>query len=70
MSYPRNVLPIRNLECFPVSSHRVTTGGIAMEIKHIHPDYTNDQERLDRLKTLTLTCLEQLKGTRKPGRTA
>ena len=70
MKIRANVIPIQRKESFASSAHRVVMGGEIMEVKHIHPDYADDNERLERLKDLSKACLEQLKMITNPEKTA
>lgn len=70
MKEKSNVVMFRPLAFSDVSSHKVITGGEAMEIKHTHPDYTDENERMLRLKELSQLCLEQVRQIRKQSRTA
>ena len=45
--------------------HSLERGGSAMEVKHTHPKYDTDSQRLDRLKETRAVCLAaiaQLRG--------
>lgn len=60
------MIPSNNIIIFqPPSSckeknHSLPQGGIPMKIKHTHPVYTNEQERLDRLQDLKKSCIAKL----------
>ncbi len=41
-------------------NHSLPQGGMSMKIKHTHPAYTNEQERLDRLQDLKKFCIAKL----------
>ena len=45
--------------CSPSCNHSFVKGGMAMTVKHTHPEIT-DEERLDRLKDIKKLCLKQL----------
>lgn len=70
MKEKSNVVMFRPAAFSAASSHKVTMGGEAMEIKHTHPDYTDENERMLRLKELSQLCLEQVRQIRKQSRTA
>lgn len=65
-----NIIMFRPPAFSDASSHKVITGGESMEIKHTHPDYTDENERILRLKELSQMCIEQVKQIRKQSRTA
>ena len=65
-----NVIIFQPVAFSEVFSHKVIMGGKSMEIKHTHPDYTDENERMLRLKELSQACLEQVKQLRKQSRTA
>ena len=47
-----------NFPAYPaVSGHSLNRGGSAMEIKHTHPQYTTEAQRLDKLKETRVVCL-------------
>ena len=70
MKETSNVIMFRPAAFSEVPSHKVVMGGESMEIKHTHPDYTDENERMLRLKELSQMCLEQVKQIRKQSRTA
>ena len=46
-----------NIVVFPaIMPHTVVEGDGAVEIKHTHPEYQNEEERMQRLKELRRTC--------------
>ena len=56
---------------FPVASsfdgnnHRLSRGGMPMKIKHTHPEYSGEAERVERLKELKKMCISRLAATKK-----
>ena len=70
MKETSNVIVFRPATFSEESSHKVVMGGESMEIKHTHPDYTDENERMLRLKELSQRCLEQVQQIRKQSRTA
>ena len=40
--------------------HSLSPGGMDMKVKHTHPSYRSDKERLERLKELKRTCVATL----------
>ena len=65
-----NIIMFRPAAFSEASFHRVVMGGKFVEITHTHPDYTDENERMLRLKELSQMCLEQVKQIRKQSRTA
>ena len=51
--------PLSSDECSSPCNHSFVKGGMAMTVKHTHPEIT-DEERLDRLKDIKKLCLKQL----------
>ena len=48
---------ISKIVVFPaIPSHTIEAGDGAVEIKHTHPEYQNEEERAQRLKELRRTC--------------
>ena len=49
---------VNSIVVFPAPvSHRLDAGGVGgVEIKHIHPEYPSQEERLERLKDVKRTC--------------
>ena len=39
------------------SGHSLNRGGSAMEIKHTHPQYTTEEQRMDKLQETRNLCL-------------
>ncbi len=39
------------------SGHSLNRGGSAMEIKHTHPQYITDDQRMEKLKDTRAVCL-------------
>lgn len=52
-NYPLQVSSPRRL-------HSLSPGGMDMKIKHTHPQYQSDKERLDRLKEMRRLCISAL----------
>lgn len=51
-------------ECSPSSGHRISVGGISMNITHQHPTYQSEKERLDRLREIRKTCTVKISGAK------
>lgn len=60
MENNRFVLPFPAKECSHLDKHRLSSGGLPMEIKHIHPTYENAEERLEHLQELQKICAVML----------
>ncbi len=56
-----NVVSFPEAACSVLLGHRLSPGGLPMEIKHVHPEYQTVQERLDRLQELKKACMAKLK---------
>ena len=66
-----NILPFPSPpECFRPSGHKLSGGGMPMKITHQHPTYTNEKERLERLRDLKKLCYISLQGLNHSSRTA
>lgn len=52
----------------PEKNHSLPQGGMSMKIKHTHPTYTNEQERLDRLQDLKRFCITKLNVSSAPAK--
>lgn len=44
----------------PRRLHSLSPGGMDMKVKHTHPQYQSDKERLDRLKEMRRLCISAL----------
>ena len=38
----------------------MSRGGMTMKIKHTHPEYADEDERMERLQELKKTCISRL----------
>ena len=56
--------------CSSLSGHIVSGGGMHVNIKHQHPTYPNEKERLERLQELRKSCAIKISGTKQKSRTA
>ena len=45
-----------NNACFPSDTHRLSQGGMSMNVTHQHPTYANEKERLEQLQALKRSC--------------
>ena len=45
---------------FDANNHSLSQGGMTMKIKHTHPEYADEAERLERLQELKKVCLSKL----------
>ena len=57
-------------ECSPPARHIVSGGGMSVNIKHQHPTYQTEKERLDQLRELRKACTIKISGTTQKPRTA
>ena len=57
-------------ECSPTSGHIVSGGGMSVNIKHQHPTYQSEKERLDRLQEIRKACTVKISGAKNSSRTA
>jgi len=55
---------------FPSDASSLSQGGICMTIKHQHPTYTSEKERLERLRDIKKLCAIKLHGQANGSRTA
>lgn len=56
--------------CSPAAGHIVSGGGMSMNIKHQHPTYTSEKERLERLQELRKACTVKISAAKNSARTA
>ena len=42
------------------NNHSLSRGGMTMKIKHTHPEYADEDERMERLQELKKTCISRL----------
>ena len=45
---------------FEEDNHSLSRGGMTMKIKHTHPEYADEDERMERLQELKKTCISRL----------
>lgn len=57
-------------ECSPPAGHIVSGGGMSVKIKHQHPTYQSEKERLQRLQELRKACTVKISGMKQKSRTA
>ena len=57
-------------ECSPSPGHIVSGGGMSVNIKHQHPTYQTEKERLDQLRELRKACTIKISGAKQNPRTA
>ena len=57
-------------ECSPFAGHIVSGGGMSVNIKHQHPTYQSEQDRLQRLQELRKVCITKISGMKQKSRTA
>ena len=57
-------------EYSPSAGHIVSGGGMSVNIKHQHPTYQSEKERLERLRELRKTCTVKISGMKQQSRTA
>ena len=57
-------------ECSLPAGHIVSGGGMSVNIKHQHPTYQSDKERLQRLHELRKACTVKISGMKQKSRTA
>lgn len=50
---------------FEVNDHSLSRGGMTMKIKHTHPEYADEDERMERLQELKKMCISRLTGAQK-----
>lgn len=65
MEQKGTVIHFPGASSFPEEYHSLPQGGTAMKVKHTHPEYANEAERLERLRALKQTCLAELAAVRK-----
>lgn len=57
MTAKTKIIPFPEPQTFPPAAfHRISQGGIAMEIKHTHPEYTTLEERRQALLDTKRLC--------------
>ena len=49
----------------PLQAHRFVPGGDDMVIRNKHPEYTDDNARLEKLREMKLLCRQKLAAVRK-----
>ena len=42
------------------NNHSLSRGGMTMKIKHTHPEYADEDERMERLQELKKMCISRL----------
>lgn len=57
-------------ECSSPTGHIVSGGGMSVNIKHQHPTYQTEKERLDRLRELRKVCTVKISRAKNRPRTA
>ena len=57
-------------ECSLPAGHIVSGGGMSMNIKHQHPTYQSEKERLERLQEIRKSCTVKISATKNSARTA
>ena len=57
-------------ECSYPTGHIVSGGGMSVNIKHQHPTYQSEKERLKRLQEIRKACAVKISGTKNRSRTA
>ena len=57
-------------ECSPSAGHKLSGGGMYMNIKHQHPTYQTEKERLERLQEIRKVCTVKIIGAKNKPRTA
>ena len=45
---------------FEKDNHSLFQGGMTMKVKHTHPEYTGEAERMERLQELKKMCASKL----------
>lgn len=45
---------------FEEKNHSLSQGGMTMKIKHTHPEYADEAERMERLQELKKMCISRL----------
>ena len=71
MRIPQRVIPFPiSDECSPPAEHIVSGGGMSVNIKHQHPTYPSEKERLERLREIIRACAAKINATKKRSRTA
>ena len=45
---------------FEENNHSLSRGGMTMKIKHTHPEYADEDERMERLQELKKMCISRL----------
>ena len=71
MRIPQRVIPFPiSDECSPPAEHIVSGGGMSVNIKHQHPTYQTEKERLDQLRELRKACTIKISGAKQKPRTA
>lgn len=66
-----NIIPFPTApEFFPDSGHKLSRGGMVVQVKHQHPIYSSEKERAERLKELKKACSYKLHGMRLNQRSA
>ena len=59
-----------SVECSCPTGHIVSGGGMSVNIKHQHPTYQSEKERLQRLQELHKACTVKISGAKNRFRTA
>lgn len=57
-------------EYSPPAGHIVSGGGMSVNIKHQHPTYQSEKERLERLQEIRKSCTIKISGAKNSTRTA
>lgn len=65
MQKKSKVINFPGTSSFDENNHRLSQGGMPMKIKHTHPEYADEAERLERLKELKKVCLSKLAAAKK-----
>ena len=45
---------------FEENNHSLSRGGMTMKIKHTHPEYADEDERMERLQEIKKMCISRL----------
>ena len=52
------------VESSPSPGHIVSGGGISVNVKHQHPTYSNEKERLEQLQEIRKACIVKINGAK------
>lgn len=65
MQKKSKVISFPGASSFDANNHRLSRGGMPMKIKHTHPEYAGEAERMERLQELKKMCISRLAAAKK-----